>query len=225
MSRILITGVSRGIGAGLLSCYLEGGHEVDAIGRSAPDWAYAHGARFRLHPCDLAEPITVESACRAIQAPIDTLICSAADFGSDAYLLEQFDSDAFARTLAINCIAPAILARELKPCLEAGTRRHIVFMSTGNASLGGNTTGQMLAYRTSKSALNQLMRNIAAEWGEEGFATVALNPGWVRTDMGGDSAPLSVEEAASQIFGFCENVLNQKMNGRFCNTDGSELPW
>lgn len=225
MSRVLITGVSRGIGEGLLRHYLEAGHEVDAIGRSAPEWAAAHGTRFRFHACDLADINALVEVSRAVATPLDTLICSAGDFGSDAYLLGQFDNAAFVRAFAVNCIAPAILARELKSRLEEGARRHIVFMSTGNASLGGNTSGEMLAYRTSKSALNQLMRNIAAEWGPQGFSTVALNPGWVRTDMGGENAPLSVAEAATQIYTFCESVMGEPLNGRFCNTDGSELPW
>jgi len=225
MSRVLITGVSRGIGEGLLRHYLDAGHEVDAIGRSAPEWAAAHGARFRFHACDLADiNALVEVSC-AVTTPLDTLICSAADFGSEAYLLGQFDNAAFVRAFAVNCIAPAILARELKSRLEEGSRRHIVFMSTGNASLGGNTSGEMLAYRTSKSALNQLMRNIAAEWGPQGFSTVALNPGWVRTDMGGENAPLLIEQAATEIYGFCESLMGEALNGRFCNTDGSELPW
>lgn len=225
MSRLLITGVSRGIGEGLLRHYLEAGHEVDAIGRSAPEWAAAHGARFRFYACDLADINALAEVCRAVATPLDTLISSAGDFGSEAYLLGQFDNAAFIRALAVNCIAPAILARELKPRLEEGARRHIVFMSTGNASLGGNTSGEMLAYRTSKSALNQLMRNIAAEWGPQGYSTVALNPGWVRTDMGGENAPVSIEQAASEIFAFCEDVMDGALNGRFCNTDGSELPW
>ena len=225
MSRVLITGVSRGIGEGLLRIYLENGHEADAIGRSAPEWAAAHVARFRFHTCDLADANALVEVSRAIATPLDTLICSAGDFGSDAHLLGQFDNAAFVRAFAVNCIAPAILARELKPRLEEGARRHIVFMSTGNASLGGNTSGEMLAYRTSKSALNQLMRNIAAEWGPQGFTAVALNPGWVRTDMGGENAPLSVEEAAAEIHAFCEDAMDKALNGRFCNTDGSELPW
>jgi NAD(P)-dependent dehydrogenase (short-subunit alcohol dehydrogenase family) len=225
MSRVLVTGVSRGIGAGLLRRYLEGGHEVDAIGRSPPGWAADHGARFRFHACDLADVDALVEVSRAITTPLDSLICSAADFGSDAYLLDQFVNAAFVRAFAVNCIAPAILARELKPRLEEGARRHIVFMSTGNASLSGNASGEMLAYRTSKSALNQLMRNIAAEWGPQGFATVALNPGWVRTDMGGEDAPVSIEQAAGKIYDFCESLMGDALNGQFCNTDGSELPW
>lgn len=225
MTRVLITGVSRGIGEGLLRQYLARGHHVHALGRSCPDWAMAYGSALQFIACDMANAGAVEAACQAIAEPLDTIIVSAADFGGDAYLLEQFDSAAFARTFQINCISPAIIASKLKPKLELGEGRKIVFMSTGNASLAGNTQGAMLAYRTSKSALNQLMRNIAAEWGSSGFTAVALNPGWVRTAMGGENAPLTVEEAATAIYGFCQFTLSPALNGRFCNTDGSELPW
>ncbi len=225
MTRVLITGVSRGIGEGLLRQYLARGHHVHAMGRSCPDWAVAYGSALRFIPCDMADPIALEAACDAVAEPLDSIIVSAADFGADAYLLEQIDPAAFARTFQINCISPAMLASKLKPKLELGEGRKIVFMSTGNASLSGNTQGAMLAYRTSKSALNQLMRNIAAEWGASGFTAVALNPGWVRTAMGGENAPLTVEEASAAIYGFCQFTLSPALNGRFCNTDGSELPW
>ena len=99
-------------------------------------------------------------------------------------------------------------------------------MSTGNASLAGNTAGTMLGYRLSKSALNQAVRNLAAEWGAEGFTIAALNPGWVKTDMGGPDAEIAVEEAARQILTFVEEVSTRPdINGAFVNTDGSQLPW
>ena len=225
MARLLITGVNRGIGEGLLRQYLESGHEVCAIGRFAPQWADSHGPRFVFHECDLSDFDALEQISDQIDQPLDTLICSAADFGGDAFHLDHFSPNALARAFAVNCIAPAILTRAMKPNLENGTRRHIVFMTTGNASLSGNTEGAMLAYRTTKSALNQLMRNVAAEWAGSGFATVALNPGWVRTDMGGEQAPMSVQQAAHEIYDFCETRLSGELTGRFCNTDGSEIPW
>lgn len=222
---IALTGVSRGIGLALLRRYLEDGHRVHALGRSAPAWAFDHGDRFALHCCDFSEPAGVVAACREIVEPIDTLICSAADFGGDAFHLNAFSVEAFSRAFVTNCISPVLMARELRERLAAGQRRHMIFLSTGNASLSGNREGGMLAYRTSKSALNQAVRNLAAEWGGEGFVAVALNPGWVRTDMGGPNAPMESHEVASEIANFCEAMCSAEFNGRFCNTDGSDLPW
>lgn len=74
MSLFLITGVNRGIGEGLLRHYLEAGHEVDAIGRSAPSFPAAHGARFRFHACNLAHINALGEAYRAVATRLDTLI-------------------------------------------------------------------------------------------------------------------------------------------------------
>jgi NAD(P)-dependent dehydrogenase (short-subunit alcohol dehydrogenase family) len=65
---------------------------------------------------------------------------------------------------------------------------------------------------------------MAAEWGPQGLTVVALNPGWVRTDMGGPSAPMAVEAAANNILSFIRTA-DHRLNGAFVNTDGSSLPW
>lgn len=173
----------------------------------------------------MADHKAVETACASIQRPVDVLICNAASFGPRAFHTREFDPDDFVATLSVNVVAPMVLAKSLRHQLLAAEGKLIVMMSTGNASLSGNTDGSMLAYRASKSALNQIVRNLAAEWGPEGFVATALNPGWVRTDMGGEQAPLSPDEAAVEIVNFVEEVATPALNGCFVNTDGSPLPW
>jgi NAD(P)-dependent dehydrogenase (short-subunit alcohol dehydrogenase family) len=174
----------------------------------------------------MADHQRLEQACSTVSDPIDVLVCNAATFANDAWMAESFSPEVLANAFAINTIAPLIVARALQRNLEAGERRLIVMMSTGNASLEGNIGGTMLGYRLSKSALNQAVRNLAAEWGDRGFTVVALNPGWVKTDMGGPNAEISVDEAAAQILHFIDQIAPAKpLNGRFVNTDGSPLPW
>src|SRR5205085_2660113 len=156
--------------------------------------------------------------------PLDVLVNSAATFGNQAFSMDALDPAAMMETFATNVVGPTILACALKPKLMLGRRRLIVMMSTGNASLAGNTAGKMVAYRASKSALNQIVRSMAAEWTGDGIVTVALNPGWVRTRMGGEQAPLSPGVAAQNIVSFVR-AANAQQNGKFLNTDGSELPW
>jgi len=222
---LAISGVSRGIGEGVARAFLAEGWRVQAFGRSKPSWFDEFGDAAVLTQCDFADPVSVQTACAAVNCPIDVLICSAATFGGGAFNLHDFDPAAFSETMAVNVISPALMARELHPRLQEGARRLLVMMSTGNASLAGNSAGSMLAYRASKSALNQVMRNLAAEWGPHGFTAVALNPGWVRTDMGGAQAPLSVDEASKLILSFVTQIATPAINGAFVNTDGSALPW
>ena len=92
------------------------------------------------------------------------------------------------------------------------------------ASIGDNTVGGDLAYRASKSALNSLMRGVAIELAPRGITTVMINPGWVRTDMGGRNAPLAVADSVAEVRAIIDR-LSPEMNGRFYNHDGTELGW
>ena len=223
--RIAISGVNRGIGEGLALASLSAGNSVVGIGRHRPSWADEQPG-FAFVECDMADHARLADVCTAIEGPLDALICNAAIFGGGAWTADSFDAGALGDAFAVNTIAPMVMAKALKGALKSGSHRLIVMMSTGNASLSGNIAGTMLGYRLSKSALNQAVRNLAAEWGPEAFTIAALNPGWVKTDMGGPDAEISVEEASRQILAFVEEVSTRpEINGAFVNTDGSQLPW
>jgi NAD(P)-dependent dehydrogenase (short-subunit alcohol dehydrogenase family) len=222
--RVLITGVSRGIGEALARRFLHLGWAVEGIGRSLPSWAATPPGLFRMHNADLSDLTSVQQACGSL-GEIDLVINNAAVFGNDAYFAGDFRADALQQILTVNFVAPCLIARLLRDRLARGRRKLLIMMSTGNASLAGNSCGEMFAYRCSKSALNQAVRTMAAEWAGDGFSVVALNPGWVRTDMGGADAPLSADEAAEEITRFATERATPAMNGGFLNTDGSSLPW
>ena len=224
--QVAISGVNRGIGEGVARAVLESGGSVLGIGRARPAWAGEKHGGFSFVECDMADHARLAEVCSSITASIDVLICNAATFATGAGTIENFHPQAMNEAFSVNAIAPLLLARGLKRQLELGDRRLIIMMSTGNASLGGNTTGELLGYRLSKTALNQAVRNLAAEWGPQGFTIAALNPGWVKTDMGGPNAEITVAEASSRILDFIDRIsLNAPVNGGFLNTDGSPLPW
>ena len=224
-----VTGITQGIGHALATALLQDGWIVWGTSRKSFDET-ASLIDSRLH--DGLRPLRLEltdlDACAAlgehVDGPLDVLINSAASFGNMAFRADDFSPTAFLETLSINVVAPTAIARALKSRLAEGDRRLIVMMSTGNASLSGNKTGGMLSYRASKSALNQVVRTLAAEWGDTGFTTVALNPGWVRTAMGGQNAPLTPLTAAHNIVSFIRTA-GPSLNGAFVNTDGTALPW
>lgn len=224
--RMAISGVNRGIGEGVAHAAVERGDSVLGVGRRRPSWADQDSAAFSFLQCDMTDHAKLADACSSVSQPLDILLCSAATFANGAGTIEAFHPQALAEAFAINTIAPLIMARGFKQQLEAGARRLIVMMSTGNASIEGNTSGTLLGYRLSKTALNQAVRTLAAEWGPQGFTVVALNPGWVKTDMGGPNAEITVEQASAQILDFIDRVsLTTAVNGAFVNTDGSRLPW
>jgi NAD(P)-dependent dehydrogenase (short-subunit alcohol dehydrogenase family) len=229
--RVLITGVGRGLGRALFEAFLLDGWRVFGTVRTAAggeELAAKIDQRLQAQATILPLELSDHAACAridgAISEPLDVIINSAATFGGDAFIADNFSSDAFMRAFAVNSVAPLVLAKALKERLLQGQRRLIIMMSTGNASLAGNTGGQMLAYRASKTALNQIVRSLAAEWGPQGLTAVALNPGWVRTEMGGANAPLAPSVAANNIVSFTRAAV-ARLNGAFVNTDGSQLPW
>lgn len=224
-----VTGINQGIGYALASALLQDGWVVWGTSRRP---AAEVVALFEPHLCGGLRPLQLElsdlDACAAvgtqITGPLDVVVNSAAGFGNDAFHGENFLAKAFLDTMAANTVAPAVISRVLKPRLMERSRRLLIMMSTGNASLAANTTGGMLSYRASKSALNQVVRTLAAEWREDGITTVALNPGWVKTRMGGELAPLRPMTAAQNIVSFIRSA-GPHLNGSFINTDCSPLPW
>lgn len=87
-----------------------------------------------------------------------------------------------------------------------------------------NKDGAMFAYRMSKAAINAATKSMSVEFAELGIVTVALHPGWVKTDMGGPKAPLEVDEAMRQLW---ETVraLGAAQNGAFLDYQGNKLEW
>jgi NAD(P)-dependent dehydrogenase (short-subunit alcohol dehydrogenase family) len=90
-------------------------------------------------------------------------------------------------------------------------------------SLANNKSGGSIAYRSSKAAVNMVMRSAAIDLAPRGISCVLVNPGWVRTDMGGPKAPLSPQESVKAMRRLI-NTLGPKNSGQFYNYDGCEYP-
>jgi NAD(P)-dependent dehydrogenase (short-subunit alcohol dehydrogenase family) len=134
-------------------------------------------------------------------------------------------------TLATNVIGPALVTQAVLPLLRRGAQRKIVFLSSRLGSLeaggGGNSGGggsSYYAYRVSKTAVNQLGRCLAIDLGPEGFICALLDPGWVRTPMGGAQAALAPEESVAKMRKLIAG-LEASDNGRFISLDGETVPW
>ena len=123
MCAIANSGVSRGLGEGIARVFAQEGWTVHGLGRSAPAWPDVLSERFAFHACDMADAESLVAACREITEPLDVLICNAAVFGNLAYHLHEFEPVDFANTFAVNCIAPALMARELRGRLLEGAGR------------------------------------------------------------------------------------------------------
>jgi NAD(P)-dependent dehydrogenase (short-subunit alcohol dehydrogenase family) len=97
-------------------------------------------------------------------------------------------------------------------------------ITSGMGSIASGANGGSYAYRSSKAALNMVMKNLGNDLGGKGILTAAISPGWVKTDMGGKSAPLSVVDSAAGIIAVIAG-LDTKSSGGFFNYNGQILPW
>jgi NAD(P)-dependent dehydrogenase (short-subunit alcohol dehydrogenase family) len=91
-------------------------------------------------------------------------------------------------------------------------------------SLADNTSGGSIAYRSSKAAVNMVMRSLAIDLAPRGITCVVVNPGWVQTEMGGPHARISPAESVTKLRHLID-TLGPTQSGKFFNYDGREYPW
>lgn len=139
------------------------------------------------------------------------------------------------QTFETNTVAPVMLTKAFLPLLKKASstnnakplgiqRAAIINMSSILGSIEDNTQGGLYAYRLSKSALNAATKSMSIDLKNDSILCVAIHPGWVKTDMGGSHAPLTVETACKQMVGTF-TTLSEPHNGGFVQYDGKMLPW
>lgn len=225
MASVLIIGSSRGIGFELTRQYLEEGWQVHATTRSGETPAAFSGMenRPRMYALDVRKQSQIDALVESLaHAPIDVLIVSAGIFdrvggqGSNGPAIPEDE------VFAVNTEAPMNLAEALFPNLKAAERGRMVFISS---QAGSRFRGPpRSAYGRSKAALNDEVRKYAPEWAQSGVIGLALSPGWVSTDMGGNRAQITPEDSAAGIRWIADN-MEPEHNGGFYDYRGNILPW
>ena len=221
---VLITGANRGIGLELARQYAADGWRVIGTARK-PESAGELGATgANVMQLDVTDQASVDRLAQHLSGqPIDMLINNAG-IQPLMWKLDEVDFDEFERALSVNAVGPVRVTRALVPNLRSGKVRKVINITTNLSSIAENTEGGFYGYRESKAALNMFNKSLAMEFGPEGFICIVLNPGWVRTDLGGPKAPLSVEESVSGMRSVIEN-LSPEDNGSFWTHDGKQMPW
>ena len=231
--RVLVTGASRGIGLEYARQWLAAGARVFALARDPEGsaelmrLASANPDALVAVRCDVADDASVAAARRRVGEETDgleILINNAGVMGSHEDL-ESLDLDVVRRTFEINAIGPIRVTRAFVDLLMGGKRpRRIVNMTSLMGSIDDNRSGDAYAYRMSKAALNMATRSMAVDLSRDGVVAVVLHPGWVRTAMGGKSAPTPVEEAVASLVRTIDS-LDMDRSGGFYDRDGQPLPW
>ena len=232
MQRVLVTGANRGIGLELVRQLLARGARVFAACRQPgralklTALAGAHPGRLSVLPLDQAKERSIGALARetgALTEALDILINNAGVLVSGERFGE-LTAKTFADTFATNVIGPLLLTQALAPLLARGTAARVVNLSSDVGSLADTKTFRTPSYAISKVALNMVTRLTAAELAIHAVTVVSLNPGWVKTEMGGAQAPL---DAATSVAGTLKVIdsLEIGSSGRFLDYTGAEIAW
>lgn len=222
---ILIVGASRGLGLGLAKQFSSAGWQVIATVRDPQRADALNGIpQLRIETLDMDDAASVDQlAARLADTPIDVLFVNAGIAGPQDKPATQASQAEVGQLFFTNAVAPVRLAERLLPRVNPD-QGVIVFMSSILGSVEVGPGMGMDLYGASKAALNHLTRTFVAALGETKLTVLSMHPGWVKTDMGGDQAPLDVETSAR---GMAEQVTRAIGQGghRYIDYQGDALPW
>jgi NAD(P)-dependent dehydrogenase (short-subunit alcohol dehydrogenase family) len=229
--KVLITGANRGIGLEMARQYAADGWRVyaccrqperaPALSRLAADTA----GRLSIHPLDVTNAAQVAALPVVLgDDSLDLLINNAGIYGQDDAGFGNTDVAAWLRTFEVNAIAPLKIMEALVDAVARSRRRVMACVSSKMGSMADNRSGGSYVYRSSKAALNAVVMSAAVDLRHRGIAVVALNPGWVKTDMGGPNAEITVTQSVTALRALLDRV-GPADSGRFIDVDGSTIPW
>lgn len=229
--RILITGASRGVGLETTRLFLSEGAEVLAVARDAQRLERAArelsapSGRLTTLAADLESPSAIAPIVAAVQqrwGALDVLLNNAGvQIDGEANGLVDGSEAVLERSLAVNLWAPYRLCLALLPLLRKGREPRIANVSSGAGTFAAMKERKIASYRLSKWSLNGLTLLLAAELAGE-VAVNAFDPGWVKTDLGGPSAPGSPLESARGALSLVTLPFTE--TGKFWK-DGQEIPF
>jgi NAD(P)-dependent dehydrogenase (short-subunit alcohol dehydrogenase family) len=222
MPTILITGANRGMGLEFARQYAAEGWRVLGTVRDPLAGRALSEAGGEVYVCDVAIPEQVARLKASLAGVgLDIVLNNAGIYGENQSF-GAVDPAAFMKVVAVDTLAPLKVAEAFADQLVG--RKIIAAVSSKMGAMSDNTSGGAYAYRAAKAGLNMVMKSLAVDLAPRGILTVALSPGWVRTDMGGANAPL---DAATAVSGMRKVMagLSAQDSGAFIHYDGSHLTW
>lgn len=244
MRSVLVTGANRGIG-------LEFVRQI--VAKKNPNFVFA-GCRnidnaealkqfaasnsvVKVIELDVTNDDTLDAAVSKVASIVgddglDVLINNAGIFNMES--LEATDRNLMQSFFNVNATSPLIITQKFLPLLRKGSKsspssslkghNSVLNLTSGYGSIEGNTSGGIYPYRASKAALDMITKSLSIDLRRDKIMSVALDPGWVQTDMGGSNARLTVEDCVSDLLKVVDN-LGENENGRIVSYRGNITPF
>jgi len=227
---ILLIGASRGLGHAIaVECIAKGWNVVGTVRAGSAETplhalAGAHPGRVEIEVVDVCEPSQIAALGERLAGRLfDVLFVNAGTTNSDpTQTIGEVATDDFMHVMLTNTLGPMRVVETLECNVQANGI--VAVMSSGQGSIGNNEGGQREVYRASKAALNMCMRSFAARHVNSSRAMLLMAPGWVKTALGGDNAPLGIEDS---IPGLVDVLLSQQGHPglRYLDYRGRVVPW
>lgn len=232
MNTVLITGANRGIGLEFARQYAADGWQVVACCRQ-PQQAEAlnrladqYKDRFSIHRLDVRELAEIDQLSHKLQdLSIDILINNAGvyphaqngEFGRISY-------DDWMEAFRVNTFAPLKMVEALIEQIACSQLKIVATITSKMGSIADNQRGGSYIYRSSKAAVNTVVKSLAIDLQPRGIIAVLLHPGWVQTDMGGRGALISTKQSVTGMKSILDRVTHSD-TGKFIAYDEQHIPW
>lgn len=231
MKTVLVTGANRGIGLEFVRQYLADHWQVIACCRQPQQAAELQAlarqfSALQIHALDVANHARIDGLAEELrQESIDVLINNAGVYGDQSGRgFGSLDYQRWLEVFRINTQGPVKMSEAFLPHVTRSQKKLIIALSSKMGSISDNTSGGCILYRSTKAALNAALKSISIDLRPQGVGVLILHPGWVKTDMGGPNALITVEESVSGM----RRIINRFQladSGHFLDYTGKLIPW
>jgi NAD(P)-dependent dehydrogenase (short-subunit alcohol dehydrogenase family) len=226
MNTVLILGASRGIGYEFARQYVQEGWRVLATARDDAGCTQLQAIGAEAFKLDVAKPNSVSGlSWRLDGEKLDLALYVAGVIDRNSPQTPPTQEE-FDRIMHTNVLGAMQALPQVAPWV-AEANGTFAFISSVMASMTLTDSGGASLYKVSKAALNMVVRTAPSDFPK--VTWLALSPGWVQTDMGGNTAPLTVLDSVAQMRATLNSVGGTEkraaVQGQFLNYDGSTLPW
>ncbi len=227
---ILITGANRGIGLEFTEQFAIDAWQVIACCRNPAGAEQLQAlakeqTTIEVHALDVTNYSQMADLAQKLSGrPIDILLSNAGIFGAKGVGFGEVDADDFRQVLEVNTIAPLMLVQNFVDNVALSSRKLVAVISSKVGSIADNSGGGFYPYRSSKTAVNQVVKCLSIDLADRGISVISLHPGWVQTEMGGPNAEITTGQSVSGLKKILQSAGLQQ-NGQFIEYDGNNIPW